>query len=297
VKTWHVILALLITVVVLVGTKAYRYVDGRPARSTAYTGEFSLSHAPVRSHSGMDTSPFFTVRFDGPKAPGTFKTFLHYFPTTRERESDVVRNFIRLPMPLGEESIDEYDVYLPPYPAGSKLEYYITAETEDRTILAVFPMGGDPTGNTIELQFEGVVPAWVVVIYISFAFAALFTALLLALKLVSARRSSADWKLILSQTIWTGIFYVLGVEGSRWLYAHYKWASLQHLSWPLNNSNLESVLFYSFPILIISLHCIAKSQQKKAATAGDIKPPIYAWMLAIVVLTIVVVKSMIALGN
>lgn len=208
-RPWKVISAIILTLAVLFASRFIQSHKDRPIEITAKTGAFTMKHTASFVHAGKDTSPLFTVRVSGPKAPGAFKVFLMYRPEM-EVKKNIGVNFIRQEAPLGEDALDDYEVWLAPYSPGKKLDYYFRAELPDSTLLAILPENAESNGETLPFRFEGIPPAWLVIVQYGFMVAALFTPSLLLFSAFGLTVNTPTIKLFSKQVLWTTVFLVLG---------------------------------------------------------------------------------------
>ncbi len=172
---------------------------------------YRLIHTAKFVHEGSGTSPLFEVRFDGPKAPGNVTLTLMYVPLTEE-QIRMGRNvsFIPLRMMLAEHSLDIYETFVPPYPKGSDIRYYIKAADVDGVTLVTLPENASDTTNTLPFRFEGIAPAWLVVLRVAFTTGAVLTAALAFFTSLNILRGRDAINLLGKQVMWAAIFLFFG---------------------------------------------------------------------------------------
>lgn len=208
-RTWKVISAIVLTIIILLVSRLVQTHKERPREIVARSGGFTMLHTASFVHAGKDTSPLFTVRVSGPKAPGDFKVFLMYRPEMESRKNIGVR-FIRQEAPLGEDALDDYEVWISPYDPGKILDYYFRVELPDSTVLATLPENAESGEEFLPFRFEGIPPAWLVILQHGFMIVALFTASLVLFSAFGLTAGSPAVKLYGKQVLWTTVFLLLG---------------------------------------------------------------------------------------
>ena len=254
-KAYKVVLASLITIAVLVIFYIISLSNPQPVTIKAQTGKFTMIHTANFVHSGEESVPLFEVRVVGPKAPGTFHVFLMY-KFSMKGHADSTIQFIKTEMLLGDGAIDDYDLWLSPYPRGKKLKYYMQVEDMDGNILAVLPENANSSGELLPFRFEGIAPTWVVVLYDIFISVTLLSATLAFFSAIDLKKHPKAVMLLAKQAFWSTIFLLLGGVAFSILLTRKVHGGLGWGGWPIGefnftDTNTELVLLYWIILTIL----------------------------------------------
>jgi len=288
VRVWKVISAIILTLAVLFFSRFIQSHKDRPIEITAKTSAFTMKHTASFVHAGKETSPLFTVRVSGTKAPGTFKVYLMYRPEM-ELKKNIAVSFIRQEAPLGEDALDDYEVWLTPYSPGKKLDYYFRVELPDSTLLATLPENAESDGETLPFRFEGIPPAWVVILQYGFMVAALFTASLVMFSAFGLTANSPAIKLFGKQVLWTTVFMILGAGLFHIWLARIAHDGLGWGGWPIGEFSLADTVMEIAILYWIVLTILLKGSVFAGRESDNLVSVGTARMLGIVGYVLVVV--------
>jgi len=282
VKTWQVILSLIITALLLLIADIASSRHSTPRTITAFNDPYKLTHTARYLHKGDETSPLFEVRFDGPKAPGNVDLTLMYVPITEEEIIEGKRiNFIQLRMALAENSLDVYEVFMPPYPRGNSVLYYIKAEDRDGNLLVTLPEQASDSTNTLPFRFEGIAPAWLIVLKASLAIGAILTATLAFFTAFNIIRGWDAINLLGKQILWTTIFIACGEIFFTTLYDRSINGPPGWGGWPFGTFNLHDTMIEIAFIVWICLTVILSGSAFARRDAANLVMPDTAGKLTI----------------
>jgi hypothetical protein len=200
-----------------------------------------MTHTAEFAHAGDQSSPLFCVRVEGPMAPGTFNVFLKYRPVT-EYSGNRSEPLIRLEMPLGNEAIDDYELYLTRHPRGERILYYIAVEDTNGRTIATLPENAGPSGELLPFQFRDIPPTWMVITRTSFISAALLAATLALFATFGIGRHSQNIAILGKASLWTTVFLVLGGVLFEIVYTRAVLGGLGWGGWPLGEFDLSHTL-------------------------------------------------------
>lgn len=293
-KTWQVIASLAVTALLLFIADLTSARRSSPKRITAENEPYRLIHTAQYVHEGSDTSPLFEVRFDGPKAPGNVTLTLMYAPLTEEQiRMGRSVSFIPLRMMLAEHSLDIYEVFVPPYPRGSEIRYYIKAEDLDGEILATLPENASDTTNTLPFRFEGIAPAWLILLRVAFTIGAVLTATLAFFTSLNILKGRDAINLLGKQVMWATIFLLFGQAIFATMYDRRVTGPPGWGGWPFGQFNLHdtmieiALLSWLFPTVVMAGSAIARRETANLVmpeTAGKFTIVAYFILAAAIVI-------------
>jgi hypothetical protein len=255
VNAWKAVSAILLTSALLALSAKISPGTPRPVLITAHGEHITMTHTAAFVHAGEDSSPLFSVRVEGAIAPEAFNVVLRYKPVLKEKFS-FSESFVRLEMPLGDEAVDDYDVYLPQYPRGDRIVYYIEVEDTSGAVLATLPENGGPKGELLPFQFRGIPQEWTVIARTSCMFAALLAATLALLAALGLKRQPETVNFLGKATLWATMLLLSGGVVFEVVLARAVFGGLGWGGWPIGEfdfaqTRTEVVLLFWMALIIL----------------------------------------------
>lgn len=286
-KTLKVIVAIVVTVALFFISKHITESDQPLREYRMRSGDYELTHVTTGFHSGLDTSPVFSVRVSGPLSGKSLKATLIYFvpdPTGLGIPSDTSRAL----MMLAEDSRNEYDASIQPLEAGEAIWYCVQVEDSSSSVLGTIPDDARSSSEYLEFRFKGIAPVWLVILVAGFLAAAMFSATLALISSVTLTCHLAFIDSLGKEALWTTIFLLLGGGVFSAMLSHEVTATAWG-GWPFGVANLADTATEAAVICWLILTILLKGSAFSALSKHNLISSSRARIITLVCYPLIVI--------